>query len=211
MLARKHALRDNGIPYVKTFPSLPFMTGAGWFSTSCLIKNKLPIALFVLCEPHLVLFRVPFCNLLVKSAWPVCLCCKRTTGKRVVPTHSEVTCQFSHFGSPILKPGRFLWAPFNLSLREVSQWTKLWRLKALSSDVTKSHPCSMTKLIQMKVPYIFLFFFPLLFPSSRNSPLIGTWDAPSCSQRVGSIPGGKQHKGSVALRWVAGDHSRTGH
>lgn len=56
MLARKHALRDNGIPYLKTFSSLPFMMG-GWFSTSCLIQNKLPIALFVLCEPDLVLFR----------------------------------------------------------------------------------------------------------------------------------------------------------
>lgn len=52
----------------KDIPLFALHDGAGWFFTLCLIQNKLPIALFVLCEPDLLLFRVPFCNFLVNSA-----------------------------------------------------------------------------------------------------------------------------------------------
>lgn len=58
------------------------------------------------------------------------------------------------------------------------------------------------------MPYMHLPTFHL--SRLRNSPPIGTWGAPSCSQTVGSIPAEKQHKGSFALCWVAGDQSRVG-
>lgn len=58
------------------------------------------------------------------------------------------------------------------------------------------------------MPYMHLTTFRL--SRLRNSPPIGTWGAPSCSQTVGSIPAEKQHKGSFALCWVAVGQSRVG-